>query len=619
MQPEARPAWEAEAPRRPLPEAHEPACRRLVAWLQERRGFTLVVGPEGVGKGELLRHVCHRLPDGFEVAFVRRPRSAAELCAALLPAAAGAPAGGAGPESVAPLLRARAEAGRWTVLVVDGADDLDAGGVAALDGLAALEPMLQLVVLTSADEGPERVAAEGLERPRATGVEALAARGRQRERLRCLTREEADAYARALIAPGQPPLSDAAAAEVAVRSAGLAERVASLVAGAVEAARTHWLREVTRECVEVGARAAGQPPAPPRLERAATVAQAPAPAESTLASAPGQDGLVADPGVRHQRRRSDRRRLERRGNPRAVETGVQPPSPPAPAAGQPEPGVAMGAETVLPVPAPPSLGAAAPAAPIAGRPAGVPPRRGVPDRSDPFRSGRSAPAIDTPELLPVLSDPHSACTEWFRVLRVRLDDWIRQHGGVPKVIAFTSPSSDAGKTVVTANLALLWAQNTSERVLLVDGDLRRPQHHAVFDLPRRPGFADLLAQRVEVAEAAAFVSEVNLWVMPAGRPGNPRQLANPDRVHAGLDALRGHFDLILLDAPPLAGLVDARSMAGAADGVVMVVRAGKTRFPALQRSLEFLASDNLVGTVVNAVDTGVDSAYAEYRRSARGR
>ena len=237
---------------------------------------------------------------------------------------------------------------------------------------------------------------------------------------------------------------------------------------------------------------------------------------------------------------------------------------------------------------------------------------------DPFRESPTFVTIDDAELLPVLSDPHGIHAEWFRVLQVRVDDWIRSHGGGPKTVVITGPNANAGKTLVAANLALLWAHSSYQRVLLVDGDLRRPQFHAMFEIPRRPGFADLLAGRCRIEDCTAYISEVGLHVIPAGRPGNPRQLAEPDRVSRAFDATRSAYDVIIVDSPPLSAMVDSRSMAGAADGVMVVLRAGKTGLSALKRMLDYLPADNLIGAVVNGAMRDGDAAYAEYRRSTRG-
>jgi capsular exopolysaccharide synthesis family protein len=195
---------------------------------------------------------------------------------------------------------------------------------------------------------------------------------------------------------------------------------------------------------------------------------------------------------------------------------------------------------------------------------------------------------------------------------------VRAQGGSPQAIAISGPEAGVGKTFIAVNLALLWANSTFERVLLIDGDLRRPQFHSLFEIPQRPGLADVLARRVEPEECTRFVSEVGLHVMPAGRAGNPRQLVNPDRVGRVIESLKAAYDLVILDGPPLMGMVDARSFAGACDGTLMVVRAGRTRMRSLQKAKAELPPDRLIGAVVNGAENGIESAYSGYQRAARG-
>lgn len=236
---------------------------------------------------------------------------------------------------------------------------------------------------------------------------------------------------------------------------------------------------------------------------------------------------------------------------------------------------------------------------------------------DPFREAASALTLDTPQLLPVLSDPHGVHAESFRVLRMRVEDWLRRRGDGSKSIVVTGSEVSAGKTFVSVNLALLWAASTADRVLLVDGDLRRPQFHTLFQIPRRPGLADVLSRRCRLEESTAFISEVGLHVISAGRAGSPRHLVNPDRVRQAIESMRAAFDIVIFDSPPLSGIVDSRSFAAAADGVLMVVRARETRLPSLQKAMECLSGNNLIGAVVNAATADADSAYSQYERAAR--
>ena len=235
----------------------------------------------------------------------------------------------------------------------------------------------------------------------------------------------------------------------------------------------------------------------------------------------------------------------------------------------PWPGVEQHAEPAIEVPARvrrPSRAISAPAVQSARG-------RGRDISDDPFREQQPVDPF-APELIPVVTDPHGLATEWFRILRLRIEDWVASTPGRSKVLLVTSAEASAGKTFVATNLALLFGSEPSSRLLTVDGDLRWPRFEGVFGIPRQPGFADVLAGRAQLEESVHYISEVNLHVVPAGRPGNPRALMTSERLEATMAQMREMADLVIVDSPPLEPMVDVRSMAAVADGVFVVVRGG---------------------------------------------
>lgn len=219
-------------------------------------------------------------------------------------------------------------------------------------------------------------------------------------------------------------------------------------------------------------------------------------------------------------------------------------------------------------------------------------------KHDPYRSPLSEAAPFGPEMLAVVSDPHGDVAEWFRVLRLSIEDWMSTQSEERPVVLVTSAEPLAGKTFVAANLALLFANEPGHRVLLVDGDMRRPRFETLFGVPSRPGLADVLAGRSDLRDAVQYISEVGLFVLPAGRSGNPRDLVSPDRLAPLMREMRQDADLIIIDSPPMGAWVDARALASAADGVLFVARSGRTRATELSRSLRTLDRDNLIGAVL---------------------
>lgn len=236
-------------------------------------------------------------------------------------------------------------------------------------------------------------------------------------------------------------------------------------------------------------------------------------------------------------------------------------------------------------------------------------------KHDPHRSPLPESAPFGPEMLAVVSDPHGDVAEWFRVLRLSIEDWMSTQSEERPVVLVTSAEAGAGKTFVATNLALLFANEPGHRVLLVDGDMRRPRFEALFGVPSRPGLADVLAGRSDLRDAVQYISEVGLFVLPAGRSGNPRDLVSPDRLAPVLREMRQDADLIIVDSPPMGAGVDARSMASAADGVLFVARSGRTRAASLNSGLRTLDRDNLIGVVLTGcAGRQTERSHGESRR-----
>jgi non-specific protein-tyrosine kinase len=166
----------------------------------------------------------------------------------------------------------------------------------------------------------------------------------------------------------------------------------------------------------------------------------------------------------------------------------------------------------------------------------------------------------------------------------------------------TSPGAGEGKSVTSANLALTMAQELQRHVVLVDADLRDPAVHSLFGIDGGPGLADVLAGDATLDDALVHLPDHRLTVLPAGAtPQFPTELLGSAGMRRLLDTLRARFDRVLLDVPAVAPLADVATVAPLADGVLMVVRAGMTQRPALDRALEGLADAKVLGVVLNQV------------------
>ena len=193
--------------------------------------------------------------------------------------------------------------------------------------------------------------------------------------------------------------------------------------------------------------------------------------------------------------------------------------------------------------------------------------------------------------------PQSLAAEQYRLLRTRVRR--AENGRTVRAILVTSPTKGDGKSLTAANLALAMSQESHQRVLLVDADFRRPSIGRLFGLSESPGLADVLLGAVDLDDALKNLSEQRLTVLPAGTvPAHPAELLGSTAMRRVLDALRGRYDRILIDMPPVA-VADVHVMAPMADGLLMIVRAGVTGKPDIERALAGLDPGKVLGLVLN--------------------
>jgi capsular exopolysaccharide synthesis family protein len=189
-----------------------------------------------------------------------------------------------------------------------------------------------------------------------------------------------------------------------------------------------------------------------------------------------------------------------------------------------------------------------------------------------------------------------------------------ENGTPLRLIMITSPGKGDGKTLTVANLGLTMAQEFQRRVAIVDSDLRKPQMHSAFGIPQEPGLADVLCGNAELDEVLVHLADYRLTILPAGRlPAQPAEFLGSLAMRRTLDALRARFDRVLLDMPPATPLADASILSPAVDGVLLIVRAGVTPKPAIERALTGFDSSKLLGLVLNEADgTDVERYAREY-------
>ena len=232
------------------------------------------------------------------------------------------------------------------------------------------------------------------------------------------------------------------------------------------------------------------------------------------------------------------------------------------------------------------------------------------------RPGRVVAAGRISPLLVAAIAPHGLAAEQYRSLRTRLAT--ADHGHPRRVLIVTSPAKGDGKSVTAANLTLTMAQEFNRRIVLVDADLRRPSVHRLFGLPSQPGLADVLKGDVALDEALVQLPEYQLTILPAGtRVDRQTELLGSQAMRRSMDALRSRFDRVVLDTPPALPLADVAVVAPMADGLVLVVRAGATPKPLIERALAACDESRLIGLVLNGTGDR-DAAYESYAGQAAG-
>jgi protein-tyrosine kinase len=199
--------------------------------------------------------------------------------------------------------------------------------------------------------------------------------------------------------------------------------------------------------------------------------------------------------------------------------------------------------------------------------------------------------------------PYSDQAEAMRGIRSRLLlNWLSPASEIGKALAIVSPSRGEGRSWVTANLAVLFAQ-LGERTLIIDADLRRPSQHALFGLPNQTGLSGVIAGLAGLEAIQQLPDFPDLAVLPAGViPPNPQELLSRHEFGVLLQRLRHSFDVIVIDTPALSEVADAETVSARAGSALFVARRNKSKVglldhycSLLQRSSVALAGSVMLG------------------------
>lgn len=197
-----------------------------------------------------------------------------------------------------------------------------------------------------------------------------------------------------------------------------------------------------------------------------------------------------------------------------------------------------------------------------------------------------------------ITDRESLGTEKFRLLRTRLCQL--QNGSNLKKVVITSGAPAEGKTTVAANLAISLARHTSQKILLLEGDLRHPAVAFKLGLGDLEGLGEWFDRQQPLTDFIYQVEGHQLWLLPAGAPaGDALRILQSERFAEAVNRLDACFDWIIIDAPPLTPLADIHLWVQKADGVLLVIRDGVTHKETLVRGLAGLDTAKLLGVVHN--------------------
>ncbi len=231
---------------------------------------------------------------------------------------------------------------------------------------------------------------------------------------------------------------------------------------------------------------------------------------------------------------------------------------------------------------------------------------------------KSDARLTNPALVTVCN-PHSPASEQFRLLKNNI--LFPEKGTPPKTIMVTSASPNEGKSFVAANLAVSIAQSIDEYVLLMDCDLRSPTIHASFGYEgKAQGLSDYLANKTPLSSVLKKSSVNKLTILPAGQiPPNPSELLSSDQMRRLLQEVKLRYNdrYIIIDTSPPYITSETNAIARFVDGIILVIRQGKTRIKEVSDILDIYGREKVLGVVKNFSKKTIGYGYG-YHKSGYG-
>jgi capsular exopolysaccharide synthesis family protein len=213
--------------------------------------------------------------------------------------------------------------------------------------------------------------------------------------------------------------------------------------------------------------------------------------------------------------------------------------------------------------------------------------------------------------LVAITQPHSTYCEEYRNLRTQILHRSQRQKLQSIVVASINPSE--GKTITALNLSWLLAQTDGVKCLIIDSDLRMPSLTDYLGIETDKGLSDILAGRVNLQDSIIKLEPSGLHILPGGEArSDVAELISGPKFKEILRQARDMFDFVIIDAPPLGIFTDANILINHADGAMLVVRAGRTKYSAVDRILETLPRDRMMGVVLNQSEDVLDETHYNY-------
>ncbi|MDR1567524.1 MAG: CpsD/CapB family tyrosine-protein kinase [Streptococcaceae bacterium] len=220
---------------------------------------------------------------------------------------------------------------------------------------------------------------------------------------------------------------------------------------------------------------------------------------------------------------------------------------------------------------------------------------------------------NSPISLISLTNKSSPVSEQYRTIRTNIQFSSSADDPI-KTLVITSSGPGEGKSTCAANIALVFAQ-AGQRTLLVDADMRKPTVFRTFNLTNEKGLSTILSTPKTLSEVVQQTEIEHLSIVTSGpMPPNPSEILSSNRMTQVIKEMRGQFDIVIFDTPPIVAVTDAQILSSSADGTLLVVRENVSKKEDLLKAKDLLdfVQARVLGAIYNGAENNKDQAYQYY-------